>query len=193
MEHFYGSISGWMDFEDIYGEMVQRAISSAHFVEVGSWMGCSSAYMAVEIANSGKAIRFDCVDTWAGSEEHRDPHSGVFFGELLSNPDWLYSVFIENTKSVAEYLNPIRMESIKAAELYSDNTLDFVFIDASHEYENIKADIAAWYPKVKPGSFIGGHDYYWPGVFKAVNEFVAAHNYLNTTQRSSWLIQKRSL
>jgi predicted alpha/beta hydrolase family esterase len=50
--------------------------------------------------------------------------------------------------------------------------LDFVFIDADHKYESVKADIAAWLPKVRPGGHIAGHDYHsdWPGVQKAVDE-----------------------
>jgi len=70
-------------------------------------------------------------------------------------------------------LNPIRKKSTEAAKLYEDNSLDFVFIDAAHDYENVKADITSWYPKIKIGGVIAGHDYYesWPEVKMAVNEF----------------------
>jgi len=51
-------------------------------------------------------------------------------------------------------------------------TLDFVFIDASHMYEEVKADIEAWGPKVKDTGWIMGHDYcpQWDGVRRAVDE-----------------------
>ena len=70
MQHFYQNLEGWFDFDDIYSRMVNGCKEPAHFVEVGSWKGKSTAYMAVEIANSHKDIRFDCIDTWNGSEEN---------------------------------------------------------------------------------------------------------------------------
>jgi hypothetical protein len=56
-----------------------------------------------------------------------------------------------------------------------DESLDFVYIDGNHSYEYVKNDIALYYPLVKAGGVIGGHDYvpyHDPGVFQAVNEFV---------------------
>ncbi len=53
------------------------------------------------------------------------------------------------------------------------NNLDFVYIDGNHNYEFVKQDIANYYPKVREGGLLGGHDYIplHPGVIKAVNEF----------------------
>ena len=55
--------------------MLEKFSGPAHFVEIGSYKGRSSSYMAVEIVNSGKSITFDCVDTWKGSEEHQQGQS----------------------------------------------------------------------------------------------------------------------
>lgn len=53
--------------------------------------------------------------------------------------------------------------------------IDFVYIDAEHTYEACKADIAAWYPLIRVGGVLSGHDYGgFPGVTRAVDEFVAA-------------------
>ena len=38
--------------------------------------------------------------------------------------------------------------------------MDFVFLDAAHDYENVKEDILSWYPKVKVGGWLTGHDYF---------------------------------
>lgn len=155
----------WFSYPQLYSKMVDEFSSGSIFVEIGSWKGKSSAYMAVEIANSQKDIQFVCIDTWEGSVEHQNK-------EELQN---LYDVFISNMKPVEKYYRPIRLKSLQAVNLFTDNSLDFVLIDASHEYEDIKNDILAWYPKVKIGGVLAGHDYYennefGSGVKKAVNE-----------------------
>jgi hypothetical protein len=156
LEHFYTNISGHFDFQSPYNNMVNTFGDGSHFVEVGSWYGKSTAYMAVAIANSKKNIKFDAVDTWRGSPEHQK--GGEYEDENAIN-DTLFNVFQENMKPAAGYYNPVKMDSIEASKQYEDESLDFVFIDASHEYEFVKADILTWLPKVKKGGWIGGHDF----------------------------------
>lgn len=159
---------GWFSYPNLYSEMVQKFPSGSRFVEVGCWKGKSAAYMCVEIANSNKEIEFFCVDTWEGSVEHEG------MPELRN----LYDIFIENMKPIEEYYFPLKMTSLEAAKKFKDNSLDFVFIDASHEYEDVRDDIIAWYPKVKRGGVLAGHDFYvgeynwFPGVKKAVEELI---------------------
>lgn len=64
------------------------------------------------------------------------------------------------------------MPSVQAAELVDDGWADFVFIDAAHSYEAVKADLEAWERKVKPGGWFGGHDFhtFHQGVVQAVSE-----------------------
>lgn len=57
------------------------------------------------------------------------------------------------------------------------NGLDLVFIDADHREANVAADIRAWWPLVRPGGWLGGHDLHrFPddGVGRAVDAFVTA-------------------
>ena len=74
----------------------------------------------------------------------------------------------------------LRVPSNQAVRLIDDNSLDLVFIDADHHYDSVKEDIEIWYPKVKKGGIISGHDYYMNdginlkyniGVKRAVNEY----------------------
>jgi len=51
------------------------------------------------------------------------------------------------------------MRSVEASQYIADGSLDLVFIDAMHNYEEGKADILAWMPKVRPGGILCGHDY----------------------------------
>jgi hypothetical protein len=142
--------------------------------------------MAVEIINSNKNIKFDCIDTWEGSVEH------VNRDEVKDNT--LFDKFISNIEPVKNVINPIRMPSLDAVNLYDDNSLDFVFIDASHDYENVKKDIIAWYPKVKSNGLFAGHDYdpSWEGVVRAVDEFINERGYtLSIKSELCWGFRKK--
>lgn len=75
----------------------------------------------------------------------------------------------------------LHMDSRAAVAGVKDGALDLVFIDADHSYEGVKRDIAAWLPKVRPGGWLGGHDYRnsgnqfdFSGVDRAVAELESA-------------------
>lgn len=156
MEHFYNRIHGFFDFQPVYTRMVNEFPSGSHFVEVGAFYGRSTAFLAVEIINSGKDIKFDVVYTWRGSPEHQV--GGWDYQEAMVN-DTAFEIFKNNLSSVMHIINPVKMSSYKASHLYEDNSLDMVFIDADHSYDAVKVDITAWYPKVKVGGYLCGHDY----------------------------------
>lgn len=162
VEHIYQNIQGWFSFPTIYSSVVNHFPSGSHFVEVGTWLGRSAAFMAVEIANSNKNIQFDCIDNWQGDglEEH-DP---------VKNKT-VYQTFLSNIEPVKKYINPITGNSLDVCKTYKDGSLDFIFIDASHTYEAVKQDINAWFPKLKKGGMMAGHDYDWPEVRRAVDEY----------------------
>jgi predicted O-methyltransferase YrrM len=157
MQHFYEQIPGWsFDIVGQYRAAVETATDGAHFVEIGSWKGRSAAFMAVEIINSGKQITFDCVDHFQGSEEHLDPSSEGYDKDAAEGR--LQSVFTQNMLPVVDHYNLVAQPSLQAVQQYADGSLDFVFIDAAHDYDNVKADVLAWWPKVKPGGVLAGHD-----------------------------------
>lgn len=75
-----------------------------------------------------------------------------------------------------------RRSSMEAAVDVADESLDFVFIDANHEYTAVRDDIREWSKKVRIGGIVAGHDYYKTksgnmGVINAVNEYVTEHDY----------------
>jgi hypothetical protein len=192
MDHFYRTISGHFNYEDVYSDIVAFTPpnSPEKFVEIGAWKGTSISYAAVEIINSGKNITIDSVDTWEGSPGEQD----LMDDESIRN-NTLYGEFIRNIEPVKHVVTPVKMPSVEAAKLYDDNSLFFVFIDGSHLYESIKADIIAWLPKVKLGGFIGGHDIDQPeefnGVRKAVDELIGPNNIIIYNKGwASWLHRK---
>lgn len=60
------------------------------------------------------------------------------------------------------------------------SSVNLIFIDADHGYDFVKRDIEAWYPKMAKGGVMLFHDYDQtsPGVIRAVDEFLLAHNWL---------------
>lgn len=188
MHHFYKRVHGWMTFEQLYTEMVNK-FDNATFVEVGTWKGQSAAYMGVEIINSKKNIKFYCIDPWTGETNDSNPRAYDCM-EKINNS--LYECFLENVDSIKSVIHPIRMKSVEASENFEDNSIDFVFIDASHNYEDVLIDIKTWYPKVKNNGVIAGHDYHHQEVKRAVDEFCKDMN-INLEDlktQYSWKISK---
>lgn len=167
MEHFHYSIPGWFTFPKLYSHMVER-YDNARFVEVGTWQGSSAAYMGVEIINSGKNIQFDVYDIWG-----RYSIDGLNTKNPEKYPDnFVEKLFRANINPVKHVVNARKLDSVSASKLYKDESLDFVFIDADHTYEAVLNDIHHWFPKVKHGGHIAGHDYFNdPGVQKAVRTY----------------------
>lgn len=67
----------------------------------------------------------------------------------------------------------LEMTTREASHHWPDGSFDFVFIDADHCEFAVADDITHWKPKVKPGGWLGGHDYSrkFPGVIKSVDRF----------------------
>jgi cephalosporin hydroxylase len=167
MKHIYGQPQfgeDWFSYPGLYSRFVRECPDGGRIVEVGSWKGKSISYLAVEVINSGKKIRLDAVDTWAGSSEHQ--------GDPWVRQGTLYELFLRNIEPVKHVINPIRKKSVKAAKLYKKKSIDIVFIDAAHEYEHVVEDIKSWLPKVKPGGMLAGHDWPMESVRRAVGELI---------------------
>ena len=121
---------------------------NARFVEVGSWKGNSTSYLALVVKKHGGHIY--CVDHWRGSP-------GVPHHRIKKD---CFEIFSQNMRVLGytNYITPMKMTSVKACKKFRDNTLDLVFIDADHRYKSIKRDIEIWWPKLKVGGVMCGHD-----------------------------------
>jgi len=149
---------GYCRYHDFYKLCVESTTGKAHFVEVGSFFGQSSAIMSYLIEKYKKDITFDCVDLFEISNfsEHKHEDYVNYFGGDL------YKGFIDNlTKSnTLKNINKIhKMTSLEAAKLYEDFSLEMVYLDASHTTEDLIEDIKAWWPKLKVGGLLAGDDW----------------------------------
>ena len=80
----------------------------------------------------------------------------------------------------------LQNSTLDAARRFPDGHFDWIYLDATHTYAEARRDLEAWYPKVRVGGLVSGHDYqfqhqeigdgYTFGVRDAVDEFAAARN-----------------
>ena len=183
----WDQIPGWFDFAGLYDQAVHSApAEGASLVEVGCWLGRSTAYLADAIRRSGKAIRLTAVDTWTGCDS--DP-TGAEARTMLAAGEPLYSRFLANIVrcGLAPYITPLRIRSPVAAESFAPASLDLVYIDGEHTYDAVWADIAAWRSRVKPGGILAGHDYDMPAVRSAVHDAFGPD--VPTVGRASWCVR----
>jgi len=169
MEHFYENIPGWFSYDYLYKDAVERAEDGALFVEIGSFKGRSTAYMCVEIANSGKKINFDCIDPMK--------LLGHYAVDAQNTPEAFigYSVedFHNRLESVKGIYNLQQMTSDEAYKLYEDKSIDFLMIDGDHDPVAVKRDIINFLPKMKSGGVIVGDDAFVPEIAQAARDVVA--------------------
>jgi hypothetical protein len=118
-------------------------------VEVGTFKGSFSN----QIMNNWSGTLY-MVDVWRPLESGYDDSSnhGRYDGGV-------YTDAMENIKGFEDRAIMVRATSEIASNMFNDNSLDFVYIDANHAYDYVVQDIELWYPKVKKGGFICGHDY----------------------------------
>jgi len=170
----WDEIHGWFDFADLYQRQVDRIDGRpAHFVEIGSWFGKSTVFLASRIRDSRKPIRLDCVDTWAGGTNCAA--NGEVSKIVAAAGGNVYERFRANMEKngLLTLVNPVVSDSAEAAARYADGALDFVFVDADHSREAVLRDLRAWWPKIRPGGVLAGHDFEEEGVSAAVREFAA--------------------
>ena len=107
------------------------------------------------------------TDSW-------DMHSFFSVDEDYGGFDGLYGEVKELLAQFGDRVELVRKKSTEAAPDFEDESLDFVFIDAIHDYENCFNDIAHWHHRVRKGGYVMGHDWEHPG-FPGVQQAVVEH------------------
>ena len=134
-------------------------------IEIGAWTGESSEIAAQMV------WRLACVDPWG----HANDHEQIFDARMAR--------FSNVTK--------LKAQSVDVAAV-TGPVIDLVYIDGRHEYEHVRNDILAWFPKIRPGGWITGHDFDdnpdHAGVVKAVTELLGTPD--RVFADSSWIFRK---
>jgi hypothetical protein len=84
---------------------------------------------------------------------------------------------IQATEFAGARRNIIHTTSRRASALFKDSSIDFVFIDGDHSLNHVSFDLLLWFPKVRPGGLVTGHDYNLASVKKPVNEFAKINGF----------------
>jgi predicted O-methyltransferase YrrM len=155
------TIDGWMEPHDLEW-LARQAQTHTRIVEVGAWLGRST----MTLANHTAGVVY-AVDHWRGSIEHQSRLS-------QKSPEWLYDQFHNNLE---KHINsgkviPVPVTSVEAAYRFArvlkSPLFDMVFIDGSHEADDIRTDLEVWAPLCR-GLFCG-HDAGHPPVEQAVHK-----------------------
>jgi predicted O-methyltransferase YrrM len=146
-------------------------------VELGTWLGASAIPVARAVNRWGGTVT--CVDTWAGD----------LSGNIEVPPaPWMLVACARNMlgAGVGAHVRLIPATTCAAARAWTQ-PIDYLYIDADHTYDGVRADLELWAPFVKPGGLLLGDDYghhLFPGVRQAWDEFEAAHGLTLTRYQS---------
>jgi predicted O-methyltransferase YrrM len=144
--------------------MTQQGYTS--FIEVGCKEGRTTGHILKSVPNA----HVTAIDPWIVQEKSSDPTK-----ETYENWDFekIQKEFWDNVGENKDRCQMLRMTSEEAATMPGFNSqFDLIFIDALHDYEHVKQDIGLWWPKVRVGGILAGHDFNhrWPGCERAVAE-----------------------
>ncbi len=147
---------GWFSEADIaaYRSLYIEVTAGGTTAELGVWQGRSLCAIAEVIR--ARRLKVHAIDTFGGTEGERD---------VVHDCDGrLQEVFEANLErfGIRAQVEVHAGSTVPVAAAFAEASLDLVFIDADHRYQQTLDDIRAWLPKVKPGGALCGHDYKRP-------------------------------
>jgi predicted O-methyltransferase YrrM len=159
-------IPGWFNFAGAYDHAISISNDGDIWLEIGSFLGCSTAYATTLIKNSGKNIKLYCVDPWIAPQLDDSK-----LCDHITN-DNFYQLFEKGLKDLElfDYIIPIKKTSNDAFEELKNKQFKFILVDGLHDYEHAKFDISTYKHLLTSDGSIAGDDYGFPGVERAVKE-----------------------
>lgn len=190
---------GWNGNHPLFARLVAE-VDPGLCIEVGSWKGQSAIHLAGEMAARRGDAQLVCVDTWLGSfdwwlDPSRSPRTDM---GLQHGYPTLYYQFLANIvhAGLQDVVVPFPATSTIAARLLIARGIqaDLVYIDASHEENDVYMDIVYYWHTLRPGGVMFGDDYrveYYPGVVRAVEAFARERGLQHEViDGQFWLLRK---
>lgn len=174
--------------------------NSIEVCELGTWYGYGANQLANLIKFKNKKFNIVCVDTWLGSPEHLIDVDGVSVNSLKElkfkngYPQFYYD-FLQVTKYFGNEKEIIPFPNTTICFLNVCRKLnckfDFIIIDASHQYEDVKIDLEIAWELLKDTGVIVGDDLSWPGVSRALGEFINKYKLQVYKTHNQYIINKK--
>jgi hypothetical protein len=190
---------GWNGDSPLFARLVEE-LNPGLVIEVGSWKGMSAINLASKLAAQRGDAQLLCVDTWLGSfdwwlQPSLPPLTDM---GLVNGYPRLYYQFLANIvhAGLQDIVVPFPATSTIAARVLLARGIqaDLVYIDASHEENDVYMDMAYYWHLLRPGGVMFGDDYraeYYPGVVRAVADFTAQHGVQHeVVDGQFWLLRK---
>ena len=198
----YKDVPGWInDAEFIYPQMVEQAQDGDHFVEIGTFLGQSTTYMAELIKKSRKKISFDTIDlywliphTINNYKEAGHPKSFYdYYNNIIKEWDMNIVDVVKHPLRVLrvdKYVNFITCDEKYSHKIYEDNLIKFLWIDGDHGADVVYNHLVNFWPKLKSGGYIGGDDIHYEEVLDDVKKFSKEYDVKVKYDYNSFLITK---
>lgn len=170
-------IEGWFEWREAQEEAAGWFPEGSCFVEVGAYLGRSLCSLGDVVKRSGKNIMIVGVDTCLGSGPE-GPRRKDYHGAAVARHGGTLAGALHKNVLDCGYGDSITLivaDSVRTSRLFGDASLEWVHLDARHDYQGVTADIQAWLPKIKHGGWLSGDDYdetKWPEVVKAVGDLL---------------------
>lgn len=144
------------DCKNKYRDKFFPELINAVNATVGVEIGVDEAGFSEHILSKTNMSIYYCIDTWMD-----DFGSGVKMRKSTfdTDGDIRYQEAQDRLSEFGDRVNFLRESSMEAVTKFSDNSLDFVYIDGDHSVFGIYEDIKNWTSKVRIGGIVAGHDY----------------------------------
>jgi hypothetical protein len=185
----YQDTENWFNYESYYKQVALEP-GFFVFVELGSWKGHSVAFLANELKKLDRRAVIFAVDLW-----DKLPKTSDFWEKYPEQMPIIYDIYSHNLSrmGVRDMVNDIRRPTAEAAAFFDDGTVDFIFVDAAHDEASVSKDIRAWWPKLRMGGVMSGHDFCCESVHKAVHGFdFDGNTKMEFENRDIWAVCKKS-
>lgn len=151
---FKNSLIAWDDSHNSIPEIINEKN-----YKIGVEIGCAYGQHLDTILKNTKIEKLYGVDPYLNYREYRGDRMNM----PQNNMDLLYMLVKNRLLYYKDRVELIRKKSEEAYGDFGDSSLDFVYIDGNHFEEYIKQDLNFWWPKIKKGGMLCGHDYDHPG------------------------------
>ena len=187
---------GWGGESPAFRELIAQ-IKPQLIIEVGTWKGASALEMAAATRDLNLTTQIVCVDTWLGALEfwldHSDPERYLSL-QLRNGYPTVYYQFLANVchKGMQHRITPFPQTASTAAVWFrkAGVTAEMIYVDASHEEEDVYQDLLSYWEIVAEGGIIFGDDYSWDGVRLAVDRFAKEEKRQLKFIADKWIIRK---